>query len=156
MITVQEEDFDIGAEIKVMTRGRTEIGGVATFTGLVRDFIAGNEKNVTTRIRAMTLEHYPAMTERMLTQIEEEANRRWDLDAVRIIHRIGMLKPGDNIVFVACAAAHREDALQACSFLIDWLKTKAPFWKKEDTAQGEKWVKAKASDDALAARWEES
>ena len=156
MITVQEEDFDISAEIKAITRGRTEIGGVATFTGLVRDFIEGNEQNVTTHIRAMTLEHYPSMTERMLTQIEEEATRRWNLDAVRIIHRIGMLKPGDNIVFVACAAAHREDALQACSFLIDWLKTKAPFWKKEDTAQGENWVKAKASDDTLAARWEES
>ena len=156
MIRVQEDDFDIGAEIKALTQGRTETGGVATFTGLVRDFVEGNDDNGTTQIRTMTLEHYPGMTERMLARIEEEANRRWNLDAVRIIHRIGTLAPGDSIVFVACAAAHREDALQACSFLIDWLKTKAPFWKKEDTAQGEKWVKAKESDDALAARWEES
>ena len=156
MISVQKEDFDIGAEIKALTQGRTEIGGVASFVGLVRDFVEGDGANGTTRISGMTLEHYPGMTEKMLTHIEEEANRRWNLDAVRIIHRVGSLAPGDNIVFVACAAAHREDALQACSFLIDWLKTKAPFWKKEDTARGEKWVKAKESDDALAARWEKS
>ena len=155
-IRVQENDFDIGAEIKALTRDRTEIGGVASFVGLVRDFIVPGEDQDATAIRGMTLEHYPGMTEKMLSRIEDEANRRWSLDATLIIHRVGTLAPGDNIVLVVCAAAHREDALQACSFLIDWLKTKAPFWKSESTDDGEKWVKAKDSDDALAARWEEA
>jgi len=155
-ISVQEDDFDIGAEIKALTRGRTKIGAVASFVGLVRDFITPGEGQDVTAIRGMTLEHYPAMTGKMLSRIEDEANRRWSLDATLIIHRVGVLAPGDNIVLVVCAAAHREDALQACSFLIDWLKTKAPFWKSESTADGEKWVKAKESDDALATRWEES
>jgi molybdopterin synthase catalytic subunit len=156
MIRVQHDDFDIGAEIKAITQGRTEIGGVASFVGLVRDFVEGTGDEGATDIRGMTLEHYPGMTEKMLARIEDEANRRWNLDAVLVIHRVGTLEPGDNIVLVVCAAAHREDALQACSFLIDWLKTKAPFWKKEATAKGDKWVKAKESDDALAARWEDS
>jgi molybdopterin synthase catalytic subunit len=155
-IRVQENDFDIGAEIKALTQGRTEIGGVASFVGLVRDFIVTGEDQDATPIRGMTLEHYPGMTEKMLSRIEDEANRRWSLDATLIIHRFGTLAPGDNIVLVVCAAAHREDALQACSFLIDWLKTKAPFWKSESTTEGEKWVKAKDSDDALAARWDET
>ena len=155
-IRVQENDFDIGAEIKALTQDRTEIGGVASFVGLVRDFIVPSEDQGATAIRGMTLEHYPGMTEKMLSRIEDEANRRWSLNATLIIHRVGKLAPGDNIVLVVCAAAHREDALQACSFLIDWLKTKAPFWKSESTADGEKWVKAKESDDALAARWEEA
>lgn len=156
MIRVQEEDFDIGAEVKALLRDRTDIGGVATFLGLVRDFIENTSSEGSTAINAMTLEHYPGMTEKMLARIEDEARARWKLDETLIIHRYGPLNPGDNIVFVACAAAHREDALQACSFLIDWLKTKAPFWKKEHTAEGDKWVKAKESDDLLAARWEES
>lgn len=155
-IRVQQEDFDIGAEIKALTRGRTEIGGVASFVGLVRDFIVTGEAQNPAAIRGMTLEHYPGMTEKMLSRIEEEAIRRWPLDATLIIHRFGALAPGDNIVLVVCASAHREDALQACSFLIDWLKTKAPFWKSESTTEGEKWVKAKDSDDILATRWEET
>lgn len=154
-IRVQTEDFDIGAEITALTKGRTEIGGVASFVGLVRDFITAGEGKGATAIHGMTLEHYPGMTEKMLARIEEEANRRWALDATLIVHRVGPLAPGDNIVLVVCAAAHREDALQACSFLIDWLKTKAPFWKRESTAEGEKWVKARDSDDALAARWDD-
>jgi molybdopterin synthase catalytic subunit len=152
---VQEEDFDVGAEIAALTGGRTEIGGVAVFIGVVRDFIEDGAQKAPAGIRGMTLEHYPGMTEKMLTRIEEEANGRWPLLGSLIVHRVGRLDPGDNIVLVICAAAHREDALQACSFLIDWLKTKAPFWKSEQTAQGEKWVKAKESDDALAARWED-
>ena len=155
-IRVQEDDFDIGAEIKALTLGRTEIGGVASFIGLVRDFVDPGAGQESTAIRGMTLEHYPGMTEKMLSRIEDEANRRWPLDATLIIHRVGALAPGDNIVLVVCAAAHREDALQACSFLIDWLKTQAPFWKSERTAAGDKWVKAKQSDDVLAARWEET
>lgn len=154
-IRVQEEDFDVGTEIAALTEGRTEIGGVAVFIGLVRDFIEEGSEAARAEIRGMTLEHYPGMTEKMLTRIEEEANRRWPLHGSLIIHRVGRLDPGDNIVLVVCAAAHREDALQATSFLIDWLKTKAPFWKSEQTGDGEKWVKAKESDDVLAARWEE-
>jgi len=154
MIRVQKEDFDIGTELKALTKGRTDIGGLASFTGLVRDFVdAGGKKAA---IQKMTLEHYPGMTEKMLAGIEAEANKRWPLQASLIIHRYGPLAPGDNIVLVACAAAHREDALQACSFLIDWLKTRAPFWKCEETEDGPQWVAAKASDDSLAARWDES
>ncbi len=153
MIRVQREDFDIGRELKTLTADRTDIGGLASFAGLVRDFVdAGGKK---AQIQMMTLEHYPGMTEKMLTEIEAEANNRWPLQASLIIHRFGPLAPGDNIVLVACAAAHREDALQACSFLIDWLKTKAPFWKCEETEDGPQWVAAKASDDDLAARWDE-
>ncbi len=155
-VRVQKQDFDIGAEIRALTEGRTEIGGVASFLGLVRDFVEPGTGQETAAIRSMTLEHYPGMTEKMLSRIEAEANRRWSLDASLIIHRFGVLAPGDNIVLVVCAAAHREDALQACSFLIDWLKTQAPFWKSEGTAEGEVWVKAKESDDRLAARWEET
>ncbi len=155
MIRVQREDFDIGRELKALTAGRTDIGGLASFTGLVRDFVDTGTGKTKAGIRAMTLEHYPGMTEKMLTEIEAEANRRWPLQASLVIHRFGPLMPGDNIVLVACAAAHREDALQACSFLIDWLKTKAPFWKCEETEDGPRWVAAKASDDSLAARWDE-
>ena len=149
MIRVQREDFDAGAELKAMTDGNHQIGGLTSFTGMVRD-IAGGEA-----VSAMTLEHYPGMTEKQLAEIEAEANRRWDLDASLIIHRYGRLEPGDHIVFVACASAHREEAFEACHFLIDWLKTRAPFWKLEDTPDGGKWVDAKASDDTATARWAE-
>ena len=149
MIRVQREDFDAGAELKAMTDGNHQIGGLTSFTGMVRD-IAGGEA-----VSAMTLEHYPGMTEKQLAEIEAEANRRWDLGASLIIHRYGRLEPGDQIVFVACASAHREEAFEACHFLIDWLKTRAPFWKLEDTPDGGKWVDAKASDDAATARWAE-
>jgi molybdopterin synthase catalytic subunit len=150
MIRVQREDFDLAAELKAMTGGNHQIGGLTSFVGLVRD-IAGGET-----VSAMTLEHYPGMTEKLLAEIEAEANRRWPLDASLIIHRHGRLEPGDQIVLVACASAHREAAFEACHFLIDWLKTKAPFWKLEDTPDGGKWVDARASDDDAAARWAET
>jgi molybdopterin synthase catalytic subunit len=153
MIRVQREDFDVGREIYNLTAGRHGIGGVVSFIGLVRDFV-GKERGKGASIGAMTLEHYPAMTERQLAAIEAEATSRWPLDASLIIHRHGRLEPGDRIVLVATAAAHREDAFAACQFLIDWLKTKAPFWKLEDTTEGAKWVAADARDDTLAARWE--
>lgn len=153
MIRVQHEDFDVGRELYDLTAGRHGIGGIVSFIGVVRDFV-GRERGKGTSVAAMTLEHYPAMTERMLTEIEAEATARWPLEASLIVHRYGKLQPGDRIVLVATAAAHREDAFAACQFLIDWLKTKAPFWKLEDTARGAKWVSADARDDTLAARWE--
>ena len=146
-VKVQREDFDISAEIALMTKGNHAIGGVATFIGLVRDMVEGES------LGAMTLEHYPGMTEKMLAAIEAEAHERWPLDASLIIHRYGRLEPGEQIVLVATASAHRHAALDACAFLIDWLKTKAPFWKQEDGADGAQWVEARASDDAAAARW---
>lgn len=145
---VQREDFDIGRELASLTAGRHDIGGVASFVGLVRDTADGS------KITAMTLEHYPGMTEKMLAEIDDEARSRWPLDATLIIHRYGRLEPGDRIVLVATASAHRRAALEACEFLIDWLKTKAPFWKLEDAEGGERWVAAKDSDDAAAARWD--
>ena len=147
MIRVQREDFDVGAEIAALTRGKTGIGGVASFIGLMRDFAGGSA------IRAMTLEHYPGMTERELERIETEAQRRWPLLASLIIHRYGRLEPGERIVLVATASAHRAAAFESCEFLMDYLKTKAPFWKQEETPQGPRWVAAEASDDAAAARW---
>jgi molybdopterin synthase catalytic subunit len=156
MIRVQHEDFNIGTELDALTTGRTDIGGLTSFVGLVRDFAGSGAAGDTAVISAMTLEHYPGMTEKMLTEIEAEANRRWSLQASLVIHRYGTLQAGERIVLVACAAAHREDAIQACSFLIDWLKTKAPFWKCEDTEDGPRWVAAKTSDDALAARWDKT
>jgi len=147
MIRVQREDFDVGAELEALSRGKTTIGGITSFVGLVRDIAGG------TRVGAMTLEHYPGMTERQLTEIEAEAHRRWPLDAVLIIHRHGRLEPGERIVLVATASAHREAAFDSCHFLIDWLKTKAPFWKLEETPDGPRWVDAQAGDDAAAGRW---
>ena len=151
MIKVQEEDFDIGAELAALSAGDTSIGAVASFTGVVRDMapIEGETYN----IRTMTLEHYPGMTEKKLAEIEAEANERWPLAASLIIHRYGTLAPGDRIVFVACASAHRQAAFDACQFLIDWLKTEAPFWKLEETDGGGVWVDARESDDQAAARW---
>ncbi len=147
MIRVQREDFDVGAELKALTSGRHEIGGVVSFVGLVRD-MAGASK-----IGAMTLEHYPGMTEKQLGEIEAEALKRWPLTGSLIIHRYGRLEPGEQIVLVITASAHREAAFEACHFLIDWLKTKAPFWKLEDTDQGAQWVAADQRDDKAAARW---
>ena len=148
MIRVQREDFDLGAELKALTEGNPSIGGVTSFIGLVRDMAAGE------KISGMTLEHYPGMTEKQLAEIEAEAHRRWPLDAVLIIHRYGPLKPGDQIVLVATASAHRDAAFEACRFLIDWLKTKAPFWKLEETAAGPHWVEAKESDEEAARGWD--
>ena len=147
MIRVQQEDFDVGKEIAALSEGRREIGGVCCFVGLVRD-IAGGAK-----VDAMTLEHYPGMTEKQLEAIDAEAQRRWPLAASLIVHRYGRLEPGERIVLVVTASAHREAAFEACHFLIDWLKTKAPFWKLEDTEHGAQWVAARDSDDKAAARW---
>ena len=147
MIRVQREDFDLGAELSALTRGNPAIGGLCSFVGLVRD-VAGKDE-----ISAMTLEHYPGMTEKMLTRIEAEAKSRWPLEATLIIHRYGRLEPGDQIVLVAAASAHRAAAFEACHFLIDWLKTKAPFWKQEEGGAGAKWVEAQDSDDDAAGRW---
>ncbi|HFD16919.1 MAG TPA: molybdenum cofactor biosynthesis protein MoaE [Rhodospirillales bacterium] len=149
MIRVTGDPFDPATEIAAFAAGRTDVGGIATFVGRVRDR-AGE-----VRIRAMTLEHYPGMTERKLAEIEEEARRRWPLLDCLVVHRYGRMEPGEPIVLVATASAHRAAALEACTFLIDWLKTKAPFWKLEETDRGARWVEAKASDDAAAARWEE-
>ena len=147
MIRVQREDFDVGAELAALTAGRTDVGGVASFIGLVRDMAGG------AAIGAMTLEHYPAMTEKKLAEIEAEAQARWPLQASLIIHRYGRLEPGERIVLVATASPHRQAALESCAFLIDWLKTKAPFWKLEETAAGPQWVEARDSDDAATERW---
>ena len=147
-VRVQREPFDLGAELAALTEGNHAIGGLASFVGLVRDFSEGAQ------LSAMTLEHYPGMTEKMLERIEAEANQRWPLDASLIVHRYGRMEPGEGIVLVACASAHRQAALEACQFLIDWLKTKAPFWKvEEDEAGAGRWVDARESDDAAAARW---
>ncbi len=148
MIRVQQEPFDAGAELQALKAGKNNIGGTVMFLGTVRDMSGGAE------IRVMTLEHYPGMTERALADIEEEALRRWPLDASLIIHRYGRLELGEDIVLVITASAHREAAFEACHFLIDWLKTKAPFWKLEESPGGASWVAAKDSDDAAAARWE--
>jgi molybdopterin synthase catalytic subunit len=149
MIRVQLEDFDVGAEIEALTAGNHGIGGLAVFIGLVRD-VVGEEA-----LGAMTLEHYPGMTEKMLERIEAEAQKRWPLEASLIVHRYGRLEPGERIVLVAAASQHRQAAFEACQFVIDWLKTKAPFWKLEETASGPKWVEARAGDDTAAERWTE-
>ncbi len=147
-VRVQEADFDPGAEIAAATAGRADVGAVASFVGLVRGEGGGR------RIRAMTLEHYPGMTERELERIEAEARGRWPLQAVTIVHRHGRMVPGDRIVLVVTASAHRQAAFDACAFLMDWLKTKAPFWKLEETDDGAaEWVAAKAEDDVAADRW---
>jgi len=151
MIRVQEHDFDPGAELEMLTADNHAIGGVCSFIGLVRDFAPKEQGGED--VSAMTLEHYPGMTEKQLEAIEKEAQERWPLDATLIIHRFGRLEAGDRIVFVAAASAHREAAFEACHFLIDWLKTKAPFWKKESAASGDQWVEAKEADDAATARW---
>ncbi|MBN34556.1 MAG: molybdenum cofactor biosynthesis protein MoaE [Rhodospirillaceae bacterium] len=149
MIRVQREDFDVGAEMAALTEGNTGIGGVASFVGLVRDMAGGSGDS------SMTLEHYPGMTEKMLVEIDEEAHRRWPLEASMIIHRYGRLETGDQIVMVLTASAHRAAALESCAFLIDWLKTGAPFWKLESTPDGETWVEARTSDDDATAKWKE-
>lgn len=148
MIRVQEQPFDAGAELAKFKAGRTDIGGTVLFVGTVRDLSDGAD------VRAMTLEHYPGMTERALADIEGQALDRWPIAASLIIHRYGRLEPGEDIVLVIAASAHREAAFEACHFLIDWLKTRAPFWKLEENESGASWVAAKDSDDDAAARWE--
>lgn len=147
MIRVQREDFDPGAELAALTAGNMSVGGAVTFVGLVRDMAGGQP------IRAMSLEHYPGMTEKKLTEIEAEARKRWPIEASLIVHRHGRLEPGERIVLVIVASAHRQAAFEACAFLVDWLKTQAPFWKEEETAAGTHWVEAKTEDDEAAARW---
>jgi molybdopterin synthase catalytic subunit len=146
MIRVQHEDFDLAIEIEALSKGRTDIGAVVNFVGLTR--AEGGD------VSAMTLEHYPRMTERALDSIEAEARRRWPLIDILIVHRVGRLEPGSRIVLVAVAARHRGEAFAACEFLVDWLKTKAPFWKREDGPAGERWVEARSDDESRAASWD--
>jgi molybdopterin synthase catalytic subunit len=148
MIRVQREAFDAGAEFSAFCAERPGVGATAMFVGSVRRESGGR------MIAAMTLEHYPGMTERSLSDIEGEALRRWPLEGSLIIHRYGRLQPGEDIVLVITASAHRHAAFAACEFLMDWLKTKAPFWKFEDGEEGSGWVEARASDDEAAERWE--
>ncbi|WP_068805526.1 molybdopterin synthase catalytic subunit MoaE [Thauera phenolivorans] len=147
-VSVQEADFDVGAEIAALSAGRLEVGGLASFVGLVR------EANDGSRVSAMSLEHYPGMTERALGEIVEQAKARWPLIGVRVIHRVGGLQVGERIVFVGVASAHRGAAFEACEFIMDYLKTRAPFWKREETPAGGRWVEARDSDDTAASRWE--
>jgi molybdopterin synthase catalytic subunit len=146
MIKVQENDFDVNLEIKKITSHNKNIGGVGLFIGIVRD---DEDK----KLKSMTLEHYPIMTEKMLEKINLEAKNRWKLIDSIIIHRYGELYPGDQIVLVATFSQHRKDALESCEFLIDWLKTKAPFWKLEATNNGKNWVKEKNSDLEAVKKW---
>jgi molybdopterin synthase catalytic subunit len=148
MIIVQENPFDVGAELKKLKAGRTDIGGTALFVGSVREMSGADQ------VSAMTLEHYPGMTEKALADIEAEARKRWPIDEALIIHRYGRLQPGEDIVLVITCSAHREAAFSACAFLMDWLKTKAPFWKLEEGHEGAKWVDSKDSDNAAAQRWD--
>ncbi|GHC25830.1 molybdopterin synthase catalytic subunit MoaE [Aidingimonas halophila] len=149
MNRVQQTPFDPGEEQRALTDGRTDIGAIVSFTGLVRDF---NERPDVT---GLTLEHYPGMTETALADIEDQARRRWSLQGVRIIHRVGRLSPGDPIVLVVVASAHRREAFMACDFIMDYLKTRAPFWKKEHTHSGHYWVAERETDQRDANRWEE-
>jgi molybdopterin synthase catalytic subunit len=146
-VRVQAEDFDVAREIAQLRGGDARIGAVAAFIGVVRDL------NDAAEIRTLTLEHYPGMTEKALAGIVAEAKRRWDVYDALVIHRVGELKPTDQIVLVAVSSAHRGEAFAACQFIMDYLKTRAPFWKKEKTPTGERWVEARASDDDAAARW---
>ena len=146
-IRVQTEAFQLGAEVDAISQGRTDIGAIASFVGLARGMNEGSG------VQAMTLEHYPGMTEKALARLVDEARSRWALFDVTVIHRVGRLLPGDPIVLVAVAGQHRGEAFAACEFIMDYLKTQAPFWKKEETPEGERWVEARASDDAAAARW---
>ena len=147
MIRVQEQAFDAGQELMAFKAGKTHVGGTALFVGSVR------EMNDAAPVSAMTLEHYPGMTDKALADIEADARARWPVDDVLIIHRYGRMVPGDDIVLVLCSSAHREAAFSACQFLMDWLKTKAPFWKLEEGDGDARWVDAKTSDDAAAERW---
>lgn len=151
-IRVQQHAFDPGAEINSFCARNPTSGGVATFIGQMRDF-RGPTRAEGETVAAMTLEYYPGMAERQLDDLVKQARERWPLDDVLIVHRHGPLVPGDAIVLVATATAHRSEAFAACEFLMDWLKTQAPFWKKEATSDGATWVEAQASDDARAAKW---
>jgi molybdopterin synthase catalytic subunit len=146
-VRVQSADFDLTSEVAALRAGDARVGAIAAFVGTVRDV------NADAAVVAMTLEHYPGMTEKALADIEAEARARWPLFDVLVIHRVGELRPLDQIVLVAVTAAHRGEAFAACEFIIDYLKTRAPFWKKEATPDGARWVDARASDDEAARRW---
>lgn len=146
-VSIQTQDFDVGTEVARLRQGDLQVGAVASFVGTVRDVNEGSA------VAGMELEHYPGMTERAIEAMIDEAMRRFRVRAARVIHRVGLLGPGDQIVLVAVTSAHRGDAFQACEFLMDYLKTQAPFWKKEHTPAGARWVDARASDDAALARW---
>jgi molybdopterin synthase catalytic subunit len=146
-VRVQSEDFDVAREIALLRGSDARVGAVATFIGIVR------AENQATRIRTLTLEHYPGMTEKALADIVDQARQRWPIYDAVVIHRVGELAPTDQIVLVAVASAHRGDAFAACEFIIDYLKTQAPFWKKEMTPDGERWVEARVTDEEAAARW---
>jgi molybdopterin synthase catalytic subunit len=144
---VQAADFDLSTEVLKLRKGDPTVGAVVTFVGLVRDMNEGE------KIRGLELEHYPGMTEKSIEKIVREARQRWQLNTVAVIHRIGELKPEDQIVFVGVASAHRGEAFAACEYVMDYLKTQAPFWKKEYTNQGARWVDARVSDDEALNRW---
>ncbi len=146
-VRVQPGDFDVGVEMAAMRRGNRKIGAIASFVGVVRDLNEGAD------VAEMTLEHYPGMTEKALEKMVAEARARWDIYDALVVHRVGTLKPSDQIVLVVVASAHRGEAFQACEFLMDYLKTRAPFWKKEKTPEGVRWVDARTADDAAADRW---
>jgi len=146
-VRIQTDDFDLSTEIAALRAGRAGVGAVVSFVGTVRDINQG------TGVSSLTLEHYPGMTDKSLEDIVGQAKSRWQLDEVLVIHRVGPLQPLDQIVLVAVTCAHRGEAFEACEFVMDWLKTRAPFWKKEATPQGERWVDARESDDVAAARW---
>lgn len=146
MIKVHSQDFDIDQEYQLLRESSPQIGAIVTFTGLVREFVQGDQTNV-------FLEHYPEMTEKILTSIIDQAKERWDIIQASVVHRIGHLTLGEQIVFVGVNSPHRQDAFQACEFIMDFLKTEAPFWKKEITNDGEFWVEAKNSDTDAKQRW---
>jgi len=146
-VRVQTDDFDAGRELTALRNADRAVGAVAAFIGTVRDV------NADAAVTSMTLEHYPGMTEKALCAIVDDAKARWDIADALVIHRVGALKLADQIVLVAVTSAHRGEAFAACEFIIDYLKTRAPFWKKEDTPAGGRWVEARASDDDAAARW---
>ena len=146
-VRIQENDFDISAEITALRKGDPRVGAVVTFLGTVRDMNDGS------KVKGMTLEHYPGMTEKALEDIISQAKTRWDIYQALVIHRVGPLLPEDQIVFVAVTSAHRGEAFAACEFMMDYLKTAAPFWKKEDTPEGARWVDSRVTDDAAMARW---
>jgi molybdopterin synthase catalytic subunit len=146
-VRVQSEDFEVGAEIAALRRANPKIGAVATFIGVVRDVNEGGS------VDEMALEHYPGMTERSIEEIISQARGRWNLYDALVVHRVGVLKPSDQIVLVIVTSEHRADAFAACEFIMDYLKTRAPFWKKEKTPSGARWVDARVSDDIAAERW---
>ena len=146
-VRIQTEDFDIGAEVAAMRKGNPAIGAIASFVGAVRDVNEGDA------VSEMTLEHYPGMTEKAIEGIIGQARARWNVIAARVVHRVGLLRPTDQIVLVIVASSHRGDAFAACEFVMDYLKTQAPFWKKESTREGSRWVDARLSDDVAAERW---